>query len=1034
MPTVCASVPMHAPRTTSFRCRPARIALVHLGRRQQRVGPLLDVDRVEVDQVPHAAVDDEERVAAVDGVAVHDHRGLDAHLGRQLQCGALRPGTGRHGQRERRLHHAVAGRVAVRPDDRPAPAIMAISAAGRLRHLRAPGPAGRARGCRRPRRGGRRRRAPCRLSGGRLVMPKVPSAMACISPPAWSTIRSSSSTASRSTVSARRSMNPPFGGAKSSARSPGGVQHVADVAQGQVPVGQPRRDDGLGHHPDQQDALAGERPGEVEEAVEQVAAEDVAGHVLGRRHPLQRRVREERPGQQRVGQLEPERLLPVRVDLERVPEAELPVLEAGLLGKRLVEQLADGDGVRLVDGVRGGEVVVLAGVDDDPGAGVHHPAEPLVDEGALRVDVAEEDPVHRVVEHHVQPLQAGQDGDLGHAQARRVVGQPDVAAELGADVVQGGPHQPEVLLGGVGARVPGAGGALGHVVQQRLPGRADDGDDVGAGPRGGLGLRDVLVDVAGRHDQVDPGTARRVAVEGDQLVAAPPVGVDAGDAPSDGRAGGLARVVGGRNPSGSSKRAVPAPTCSARACRDGAAPVASACQTGSATPRSRPTWSRTASTTRLTQGTGAVGRRRRPSPGRCRSGRPAAAPPARRRRSCAGGPGRRPAGPRARPAPGHGRPASGRAPTVASSLPHPGLYGHKCRWAARERPGGTGTYGHKGRRGRHGMSPIGSPATSRSRQSGRARAARTAESVSGVAHSARSRGCADGQRAGGGARRGRRASRRGWRRRRRRRAAAPSRACGGRPRRARRPTGPAGSPGRRCRARGRRPRRPGRRTGWWPAPARRRAARRTCPPSPPQAASKAGCTLATMAQSRHPRDGLVVGHLHVLEPVPAGPDGGAAQLVDDRADRVEHLAHGGVADDVEAGLDAGGRAGPHVVDQLADVEAQRARGLGPVDVGACSARRCASRRRRRRRGRPRRRPAPARGPRRGRRARTARPSSRRTRGPGLLARRAPAGPAGRRRRRPPGRPSRARLPMPSAAAAAERRPLGGAPLGGVHRP
>ena len=53
-------------------------------------------------------------------------------------------------------------------------------------------------------------------------------------------------------------MKPSAGGWKSSAR-PGGVEHVADVLQRQVAVGQPRRDDGLGHHPDEQDALAGER-------------------------------------------------------------------------------------------------------------------------------------------------------------------------------------------------------------------------------------------------------------------------------------------------------------------------------------------------------------------------------------------------------------------------------------------------------------------------------------------------------------------------------------------------------------------------------------------------------------------------------------------------------------------------------------------------------------------------------------------------------------------------------------------------------
>ena len=39
----------------------------------------------------------------------------------------------------------------------------------------------------------------------------------------------------------------------------------------------------------------------------------------------------------------------------------------------------------------------------------------------------------RVVEHHVEPLEAGQGRDLGHAQARGVVGEPDVAAELRLD-------------------------------------------------------------------------------------------------------------------------------------------------------------------------------------------------------------------------------------------------------------------------------------------------------------------------------------------------------------------------------------------------------------------------------------------------------------------------------------------------------------------------------------------------------------------------------------------------------------------------
>ena len=183
----------------------------------------------------------------------------------------------------------------------------------------------------------------------------------------------------------------------------------------------------------------------------------------------------------------------------------------GLLGEVLVEELAGGDRVRRLDGVGGGEVVVLAGVDDDAGAGVDLAAEPLVDEGADRVDVAEEDAVHRVVEHHVEPLEPGQRRDLRHAEPGGVVGEPDVAPELATGLVERGAHQAEVLLGGVGAGEALAGRALGHEVEQGLAGRADHRDHVGALAGGVLGLRDVLVDVAGRHDQVDPGLAGGVA-------------------------------------------------------------------------------------------------------------------------------------------------------------------------------------------------------------------------------------------------------------------------------------------------------------------------------------------------------------------------------------------------------------------------------------------------------------------------------------------------------------------------------------------
>jgi hypothetical protein len=97
MPTVCASVPMQPPTTTSLR----RSDLQHgvdLGGAAQRVFAFHDGDRVQVDHVGHRAVDDEEREVRADRVGVHDHGGVDAHLVGQLQRGAVRAGPVRHGQ------------------------------------------------------------------------------------------------------------------------------------------------------------------------------------------------------------------------------------------------------------------------------------------------------------------------------------------------------------------------------------------------------------------------------------------------------------------------------------------------------------------------------------------------------------------------------------------------------------------------------------------------------------------------------------------------------------------------------------------------------------------------------------------------------------------------------------------------------------------------------------------------------------------------------------------------------------------------
>ena len=315
-----------------------------------------------------------------------------------------------------------------------------------------------------------------------------------------------------------------------------------------------------------------------------------------------------------MGELEAERVGQVRVDLERVAEAELPVLKPRGVGEVLVDQLAHGHRVRRLDRVRGGQVVVLAGVDDDPGAGVHLTGEVLVDEGADRVDVAEEDPVHGVVEHHVQTLQPGEGGDLGHAQAGGVVRETHVAAELLGDLIERFAHDPEVLRRGVGPGVTLARGSLGHEVEQRLAGGADHRDHVRARPSRSLRLGHVLVDVPGRHDQVDqrrpgdriaaqqPVPGRALAVDAPHSLAAPPAAQPTGRRRRPDRSGCASRPIRPQRPGRAPATGRPGPRSRIPRADPLRRRSARAPHTGSATPWPSPTSRATLSTRWFTQG------------------------------------------------------------------------------------------------------------------------------------------------------------------------------------------------------------------------------------------------------------------------------------------------------------------------------------------------------------------------------------------------------------------------------------------------
>ena len=283
---------------------------------------------------------------------------------------------------------------------------------------------------------------------------------------------------------------------------PGRSVDVPRGLEGQVPIHEQRVLDGLAEHAEQLDRLLGRHADEVEHRVVHVREEDVACLVLGGRHPLDGVPVEDLANQLRLRDLEQERVFQPGIDLVGVAEPHLLLAQAGPQGEGLVDELARQDGVRLLDRVGGRQVVVLARVDDDAGPGDEPPRHVLIDERPAHVDVAKEDPVHRVVEQHVEPLDGRHPRDLGHAQARRVVRLLDVTPALLARLVDGAADDPEVFLRGERAAVAFRRGAVRDVVEQRLGGGADHGDDVGAGGGGGLGLNGVVVDVAGGDDHV----------------------------------------------------------------------------------------------------------------------------------------------------------------------------------------------------------------------------------------------------------------------------------------------------------------------------------------------------------------------------------------------------------------------------------------------------------------------------------------------------------------------------------------------------
>ena len=229
MPTVWASVPMHAPDDDELAAQPLLDLRVDLLRGQQGELPLDDDDVADVDEVGDRAVDDEEREVGAHRLGVHEQRGLQPHLRGQLQGRPLGALVVRERKREGDLDHAVAGGVAVRPHERTAGAQAQLVGVGVLhaalrvvgvassRHRVAPSSSSVVAGLSYPGALRTTPSSPLPLLAGRFIEPKVPSAIAASSggSPAVSeseTIASRRSTASPRTCRARVWISPSAGG------------------------------------------------------------------------------------------------------------------------------------------------------------------------------------------------------------------------------------------------------------------------------------------------------------------------------------------------------------------------------------------------------------------------------------------------------------------------------------------------------------------------------------------------------------------------------------------------------------------------------------------------------------------------------------------------------------------------------------------------------------------------------------------------------------------------------------------------------
>src|SRR5215470_14495275 len=126
-----------------------------------------------------------------------------------------------------------------------------------------------------------------------------------------------------------------------------------------------------------------------------MATENIAGHMPGRGHVLDGVARKEIADQLRRGDFMQEMIGRIGVNLESMTKAHLLRRDASDLRKAFVDELRGDNGMFALQRVGSGQIIIFAGIDDDASRGVNAPGEEMINEGALHINIAENNAVER---------------------------------------------------------------------------------------------------------------------------------------------------------------------------------------------------------------------------------------------------------------------------------------------------------------------------------------------------------------------------------------------------------------------------------------------------------------------------------------------------------------------------------------------------------------------------------------------------------------------------------------------------------------